>query len=110
MEPTLLNKPMQLSSEVKYLGLMLDKGLTWRKQLDSINNMAYVYMAFSTCREMSGRSCELRPKVVNWIYSVVVRPTVTYAATVWWHRIIFRTSRAELSKLQGWHAWVLLEQ
>jgi hypothetical protein len=38
--------------------------------------------------------------VVYWIYTVVVRPTVTYAATVWWPRIKYGTSRAELSKLQ----------
>jgi hypothetical protein len=42
----------------------------------------------------------LRPKVVYWIYTVVVRPIVTYAATVWWPRIKYGTSRAELSKLQ----------
>jgi hypothetical protein len=31
---------------------------------------------------------------------MVVRPIVTYAATVWSPRVKFRTSRAELSKLQ----------
>jgi hypothetical protein len=30
----------------------------------------------------------------------VVRPIVTYAATVWWTRVKFKTSQAELSKLQ----------
>jgi hypothetical protein len=34
------------------------------------------------------------------IYTVVVRPIVTYAATVWWSRIKYGTSKAELSKLQ----------
>jgi hypothetical protein len=40
-EPILFNNTIQLSSEVKYLGLMLDKGLTWKKQLDSVINKAY---------------------------------------------------------------------
>lgn len=31
---------------------------------------------------------------------MVVRPIVTYAATVWWPRVKLRTSRAELGKLQ----------
>jgi hypothetical protein len=31
---------------------------------------------------------------------MVVRPIVIYAATVWWPRVKFRTSKAELSKLQ----------
>jgi hypothetical protein len=39
-------------------------------------------------------------KVMHWIYTMVVRSIVTYAAIVWWPRVKFRTSRAELSKLQ----------
>jgi hypothetical protein len=35
-EPILFNKRNQLSSEVKYLGVTLDKGLTWKKQLDDV--------------------------------------------------------------------------
>jgi hypothetical protein len=33
-EPTIFNKRIQLSSELKYLGLTLEKGLTWKKQMD----------------------------------------------------------------------------
>jgi hypothetical protein len=29
-EPTLFNRTIPLSSEVKYLGITLDKGLTWK--------------------------------------------------------------------------------
>jgi hypothetical protein len=32
---------IQLSSEVKYLGITIDKGLTWEKQLDKAINKAY---------------------------------------------------------------------
>jgi hypothetical protein len=39
--PILFNKTIQLSSEVKYLGLTLDKGLTWKKQLDKAISKAY---------------------------------------------------------------------
>jgi hypothetical protein len=31
-KPTLFNKTIQLSNEVKYLGLTLGKGLTWKKE------------------------------------------------------------------------------
>jgi hypothetical protein len=33
-ELILFNKVSQLSSEVKFLGITLDKGLTWEKQLE----------------------------------------------------------------------------
>jgi hypothetical protein len=37
---------------------------------------------------------------MHCIRTVVVRPIVTYAATVWWNRVKLRIRRAELSKLQ----------
>jgi hypothetical protein len=37
--------------------------------------------------------------VVYWIYAVV-RPIITYAAAIWWPRVKFKTSQAELGKLQ----------
>lgn len=58
-EPTLFNKIIQLSSEVKYLRLMLHKGLTWKKQLGKVTSEAY--RAFLTGRGMFGRICGLRP-------------------------------------------------
>jgi hypothetical protein len=39
-------------------------------------------------------------KAVYWIYTTVVRPIVTYAARVWWPRVEYKTSKAELSILQ----------
>jgi hypothetical protein len=97
-EPILFGEKIQLSSEVKYLGITLDKGLTWKKQLDKVINKAY--KAFWTCRGTFGKTWGLKPKVLYWIYTAVVRPTVTYAATVWWPRYKFKTSQVELSKLQ----------
>jgi hypothetical protein len=43
---------------------------------------------------------KLKPKVIYWIYTAVVRSIVTYAATVRWPRVKLKTSQAELSKLQ----------
>jgi hypothetical protein len=79
-EPVLFNKTIQASSEVKYLGVTLDKGLTWKKQLDKAINKAY--RAFWTCRGTFGKTWGLKPKVVYWIYTGVVRPITTYAATI----------------------------
>jgi hypothetical protein len=53
---------IQLSSEVKYLGITLDKGLTWRKQLDKVTDKAY--KAFWTCRGTFGKTSGLKPKVL----------------------------------------------
>jgi hypothetical protein len=64
-EPVLFGKKIQLSSEVKYLGITLDKGLIWKKQLDKVINKAY--KAFWTLRGTFGKTWVLKPKVLYWI-------------------------------------------
>jgi hypothetical protein len=63
---------------IRYVAITLDKGLTWKKQLDKVINKAY--RAFWTCT--FEKTWGLKPKVVYWIYTAVIRPIVTYAATV----------------------------
>jgi hypothetical protein len=48
------SKTIQLSSEVKHLGLTSDKGLTWKKQLDKVINKAYE--SFRTCKDTFGKT------------------------------------------------------
>jgi hypothetical protein len=57
-EPILFNKRIQLPSEVKYLGITINKGFTWRK-LDEVTDKAY--KAFWTCRGTSGKTWRLKP-------------------------------------------------
>jgi hypothetical protein len=47
-EPTLSWHTWHLTTEVKYLGLFLDKGLTWKAQLKNVMNKTY--RAFWTCK------------------------------------------------------------
>jgi hypothetical protein len=58
-------------NEVKYLGLILYKGLTWKAQLKNVMNKAY--RAFWTCKGTFGRTYSLKPRVVFWIYTMVIR-------------------------------------
>jgi hypothetical protein len=81
MEPSLFSNTIKLSNEVRYLGLMLDNATTWKKQLDKVTNKAC--RAFWTCRGTFEKTWGLQPKVMYWIYTMVIRPIVTYAATVW---------------------------
>jgi hypothetical protein len=53
-EPTLSGYTVQLSSKVKYLGLTLGKGLTWKTQLKNL--MTKADRAFWTCKGTSGKT------------------------------------------------------
>lgn len=53
-EPTLCGHELQLTSVVKCLGLTLDKGLTWKAQLENVINKAY--RTCWTCMGMYGKT------------------------------------------------------
>jgi hypothetical protein len=63
---TVLHKiAMQMTMKVKYLGLILDKGLTWKAQQQSVMNKAY--RAFWTCKSTFDKTWGLKSRVVYWI-------------------------------------------
>jgi hypothetical protein len=97
-EPILSGHTLQLTAEVKYLGLMLDKGLTWKAQLKNVMNK--VNMAFWTFESTFGKIWGLKPKVVYWIYTMVIRPMLSYGFTIWWSRVTYKVNRLELGRLQ----------
>jgi hypothetical protein len=97
-EPALFSKTVQLPSEFKHLGLTLDMG----KAAGQDNRLG---TAFWTCRGTFGGTSDLRQTVVHWMYTVVISPTVTDSATVWWPRAKLRTANCK-----GCPAWVLPEQ
>jgi hypothetical protein len=70
-EPTLSGHILQLTPEVKYLGLIPDKGLATEKCDE------YGLEGFWTCEGTFGKIWGLKPTVVYWIYTMV-----TYSFTV----------------------------
>jgi hypothetical protein len=78
--PTLFGERLKLLKEVKYLGVILDDKLTWNQHTGSKLNRAKLCVA--TCRRSFGKKWGLKPSMVIWLYVVVVRPIITYAAAV----------------------------
>jgi ribonuclease HI len=83
-EPTLFGRAIGLKDQVKYLGVILDNKLTWNSHID--HRLRKATIALWQCRRAIGRTWGLRPKVIYWIYTSVIRPILTYAAVLWWKR------------------------
>ena len=97
-EPTLSGNTLQLTAEVHYLALILDKGLMRKVELKNVMNKAY--RAFWTFKGTFVKTWGQKPSVVHRIYTMAIRHILTYGSMVWWLRVRHNVSRTELSELQ----------
>ena len=69
------------SNEVKYLGVWLDKRLTWIPHITKKINSAKKLLM--TLKKAMGCVYGLRPRLLIWAYRAIVRPMLTYGSLVW---------------------------
>jgi hypothetical protein len=81
LEPRLFGVKLKLSGSVKYLGVILDSGLTWREHVQVKVRKAQNLLW--TCRRAFGMEWVLGPKLVHWLYVAIVRPTISFTSLVW---------------------------
>ncbi|VEN63036.1 unnamed protein product [Callosobruchus maculatus] len=81
-----------------YLGVILDHKLTWRQHVDY--KVSKARNSLWACRRVVGSSWGLSPKVVHWLYTTIVRPSLIYGSIVWWTCIKTEATRAKLNKVQ----------
>ena len=62
--------------------------------------MNKVYWAFWTCESTFVKTWGLKPMVVHYIYTMVIRSILTYSSLVQWARGRYSVSRTDISKLQ----------
>ncbi|GFW91375.1 RNA-directed DNA polymerase from mobile element jockey [Trichonephila clavipes] len=81
MPPTLYSTPLQWSQSTKYLGLILDKNLTWKHHIlharDKFRHaLRLIYPLICRNSEM-----DMYNKVL--LYTAVLRPIISYGCPVW---------------------------
>lgn len=89
---------MTLSSEVKYLGVILDSKLNWNSHLNYAIDKATNALWIS--KRTFGNKWGLRPAMIHWIYTAIVRPRITYASLVWWPKTKEKCAIKKLGKIQ----------
>uniref|UniRef100_UPI002FDBDCFD RNA-directed DNA polymerase n=1 Tax=Streptomyces sp. IBSBF 2390 TaxID=2903533 RepID=UPI002FDBDCFD len=90
--PVLEGKSLKLSSEAKYLVVVLDSKLNWNRNIEERVKKAHA--AFYLCRGALGKSWGLSPKLTFWILVAVVRPILIYGVLVWWTELLFKSKNS----------------
>jgi ribonuclease HI len=96
--PRIDNVELNLASEVKYLGVVLDGKLSFKAHLEVKCEKATI--ALWQCRKALGRKWGLKPRVMHWLYTMVIRPIILYGAVVWWGRTDTCDAQARLGRVQ----------
>ena len=89
---TFYGKELIFSTQVKYLGVILDPKLNWQLHLDAKCNKAIV--SFYQLMGSIGKTWGITPKITRWMYTAVIRPSLSYASLVWWPRVENRRKKA----------------
>lgn len=98
VSPTMKGERLNFSTEVKYLGVILDRKLNWNPHLDYAVKKATT--AIWACGKLFGKTWGLSPKLALWSYTTIARPRITYASLVWWPKVNEKTAQAKLNKVQ----------
>lgn len=94
----LFGDDVELSSQVKYLGVILDSKLNWIAHVSDKAQKAMT--AFWICRNSFGRNWGLPSKAILWIYETVIRPMMCHGCVVWWPRLNIETARKAMMEVQ----------
>ncbi|XP_063692777.1 uncharacterized protein LOC134824732 [Bolinopsis microptera] len=73
--------PINYSTDVRYLGLILDQKLNWKKHVEHVIHKA-TWTLLATRRTI-GKNWGYSKNTAQWIYKSVVLPAVTYGCHVW---------------------------
>ena len=95
---TFYGRELEPSKSVKYLGVTLDYRLNWKQHVSEVVRKATVCLW--ACRRTVGYNWGLKPRIVHWLYTAVIRPMITYGVLVWWPATRKVSYKRQLSKLQ----------
>lgn len=96
--PKLDNKQLKLSTEVKYLGVILDKKLSYNSHItEKCKKVGRIYYQ---AKKAISKSWGLSPHITKWLYITVIRPMFSYAAILWWEKATHINKQKRLASAQ----------
>jgi len=88
-----------LTNSLPYLGLILDKSLTWSDHIKT--KIKKVKKLSHLIKGTIGMKWGLRPIQAMWTYTAIIKPMVLYGSIVWSHNLPGYTQEL-LTRLQRW--------
>ena len=86
----------------KGLNFMLTIPKCWIIQVLKLyqSNTTVTQTTFALVRSTCGKKWGLRPNMVHCLYTRVIRPSILYGALVWWPKVIQKTTKTQLGRIQ----------
>ena len=72
---------LELSKEARLLGVTLNSKLTWKPHITRITRKTTT--ALMQCRQIVGKTWGIKPSMMKWIYTAMIRPIMSYACVSW---------------------------
>ena len=66
---------LELSKEAKLLGVTLDSKQTWKPHITRITRKKTT--ALMQCRQIVGKTRGIKPSMMKWIYTAMIRPIMS---------------------------------
>ena len=71
---------LELSKEARLLGVTLDSTVTWKPHITRITRKATT--ALMRCRQIVAKTWGIKPSMMKWIYTAMIRPIMSYACVL----------------------------
>ena len=89
---------LEVSKEARLLGVTLDSKLTWKPHITQITRK--VTTALMQCGQIVGKTWGIKPPMMNWIYTAMIRPIMSYACVFWTGGLKKKCRVRKLTKVQ----------
>jgi hypothetical protein len=96
---TMNGKDIPYSTECRYLGLTLDERLKWMLHFSKKMQIAKGLL-FKT-KNALGITWGLKPHLLRWVYTGIVRPAISYGSLAWSHAVRYKYQLNQLRKVHG---------
>ena len=89
---------IEMRTSTKLLGITLDNKLSWNEHI--VKQCKKAKGILMQCRRAVGPTWGFTPKTMRWIYTAVVRPSLTYGAMIWINGTKTKQNQALLTSVQ----------